>query len=52
MNEVKIRCLKCGETILVDYHTSLGHASTDEALAIDRTFQSHKCKAPLPAKGV
>ena len=46
MNQVTIRCRKCGEAITLSYHTTLGHALTDEALAIERAIKTHQCKVP------
>ncbi len=45
MNIIKIKCPQCGETIQLTYQTSLGHALTDEALAIDTAIKAHQCKA-------
>lgn len=41
MKKVRITCPKCGETLIVHYHTTLGHGLTDEALAVDNAIKSH-----------
>ncbi len=43
METIKITCVKCGKTMTVKYTTSLGHAITDENLAVDRAIQKHIC---------
>ena len=43
MAQVKIICPKCKQSIVVIYHTTLRHGATDEALAINRAIENHKC---------
>jgi hypothetical protein len=44
---VKIICKKCGEVKRVEYRTELGHALTDEALAVLRAIEGHKCNSSV-----
>ena len=44
MANVTIKCPKCGEILRVTFRASLGHASTDEALAVERAIEHHHCK--------
>mgnify|MGYP001605853824 CR=1 FL=1 len=49
--KVGITCPNCKGKLVVEYRTvGLGHATTDEALAIDRAIRSHKCNARKQAE--